>query len=109
MSTSVRNSILALLIAGGMLVTFYYLERSFRTGDSRRAIQAVQATRAAPNAPTVLEELLTKYGAQARIDWVGQTTDNFRGLILVTASLPDQTVRRWVVDLIHGTVSETKS
>ena len=89
-----------------MLTTFYYLERSFRTGDSRRAIQAVQATRLTPQSPTILEEMLAKYGADARSEWVGHTEDNFRGLILVTASLPDHTVRRWMVDLIHGTVSE---
>lgn len=106
MREHLQNSILALVIAAGICLSFYYLERSFRGGDSRRAVQAVQHLREKPGDPTVEEQLKSQYGADTQLTWVSAVEDNFRGILRVVVTLPDGKVRRWRVDLVHGTVAE---
>ena len=101
----VRNTIVAIVISIGMMVTFFYLERAFRNGDFKRAIQVVQQTKSSPTGPTILEGLLAEYGKDAELHWLARTENNFRGLILVQCESPDKKSREWLVDLIHGTVS----
>jgi hypothetical protein len=109
MSTSVRNTLVLIFVAVGISLSFYYLERAFRRGDIRRSIEAVQQTRLSPDGPTILEDLVKQYGADAKINWVARTEDNFKGWVLVLVTLPDQTVRRYRVDIVRGTVSPLSS
>ena len=107
MKSKFWNAVLAVIIATGMIVSFYYLERAFRGGDTRRAVQAVQQTRPAPNQPTVLEALQKQYGRDAKFQWIAEIKNSFRGIIEVKCYLPDQKTRSWLVNVLTGTISET--
>ena len=105
-SAPLRNGFLALIIAAGMIFSFYYLERAFRGGDVRRAVEAVQSAKPDPKGPTVLEGIQEKWGKQTPLQWNAYLKDRIRGIVLVTCTFPDKSQRMWKVDVLTGKLSE---
>lgn len=106
MTPNIKNALLALLITCGMFASFYYLERAFRGGDTRRAVEAVQHMKVDNKGQTILGQLHQEFGEQADLNWFAEIENTYKGLIRVYCKLPNQKVRTWRVNVLMGTVAE---